>query len=879
MSFYLKPSSALGLTSVDYLESMQAQFHQDPASLDPGWRYIFELASELGADDGSASALRVEEFLRTRGHLHADLDPLRPPLAQLHDALRACRERERPPPREQALIEAYTGHLTVEMGHIDDGAVVDWVTRALEVEPQRPSDEDRRAALALLVRAEEFERFLYLRFPGKKKFGAEGAETLLLALERILRRAAACGIEEVVIGSMHRGRMNMLATVLQKDLGTLFAEFKGRHPFMDPDGSCADVPYHLGLENTLRYGDRDVKVVLLPNPSHLEAIHPVVPGRVRARQDLRLHADRSKVLGIVLHTDAAVIGQGVVSESLQLSGVEGFATAGTLHLVVNNQLGFTTEPNEARTSRYCTGAWRALDSPVLHVNGDEPDAVVRATEIALDFRQSFGRDVVIDLVVYRRNGHNEMDEPRFTQPMLYRQIEAREPVASSYGKKLVAEGTVDPEWMQQARASAKQVLDAGYQLAESTHPKSDGYPQGEWQGRCSTSVADADLDTGVSSASLQDLLSGLARVPGSVVIGTKLRTLVEERRGTERGVMWATAEALAFASLLSTGTPVRFTGQDIIRGAFSQRHFALTDTVTGERHLSLASLTPTQARFSSYNSPLSEYATLGFEYGYSLAAPQTLVVWEAQFGDFANGAQIMIDQFIVSGEAKWRQPSGLVMLLPHGLEGQGPEHSSCRIERYLQLAAGGNIMVANPSTPANYFHLLRRQVLDLGRRPLIVVAPKTLLRLPAAVSQLHEFESGNRFEPIIVRNAPVSPRKIIFCSGKLAYELEAAAARNAQGDVMVVRLEQLYPMPAEELSRILRCSAAKNALLVWAQEEPANMGAWSWYDRRLEDLAAAAGHPHPRFAYCGRSESASPAGSFHGDHAADQADIVQRALA
>ncbi|WP_233154990.1 2-oxoglutarate dehydrogenase E1 component [Candidimonas nitroreducens] len=780
-------------------------------------------------------------------------------------------------PDPDALEPLYTGKLSVESSHIDNIALVRWIDAWMESGLPPLDEVALRRAHFRLVQAEEFERFLGKRFPGKKRFGLEGAESAAVLLDRLLVRAADQGIDEVLIGGMHRGRLNLMANVLGKPLEALFAEFKGAYPFAGLPADSADVPYHLGLRTVLRIGGRELRITLLPNPSHLEAVDPVVLGGVRAAQDARPDADRRRVLGVILHTDAAVAGQGVVAETLQLSGIEAYTTGGTIHVVINNQIGFTTQPEEGRASQYCTGPWKAIDSLILHVNGDSPEAVIRAADMAMSCRIQHGCDAVIDLLAYRRNGHNEMDEPRFTQPLLYRQIDDKPAVRELFENHLMELGVMSAEDCGQVAAAYRQELAGGYAgagahvPAASTEPGEGGC---EAASRAMRDAAQCDPGTGLDREEVLHLLESISTVPPWMQLGDKLRRLVEERALPEKGVAWATAEALALGSLLMKGIPVRFSGQDSLRGAFSQRHFCLVDTRTGARHVTLDNL-GAPARFVAVNSPLSEYAALGFEYGYSLMQPSTLVVWEAQFGDFANGAQVMIDQFISSGKAKWRQASKLVMLLPHGLEGQGPEHSSARIERYLQLAAGDNLMIANPTTPANYFHLLRRHVLSGSACPLVVMAPKTLLRLPAAVSALEDFGTGTAFKPVIVTTPGPAPSRILFCSGKIAYELERERERRQAWDVSIVRIESLYPVPTEALADIVRYRL--DAELVWVQEEPENMGAWAWYDRKLEDIARSVGHRSPRFVYRGRAPSASPAASFHGNHDTDQAAIVASA--
>ncbi|SMH30090.1 2-oxoglutarate dehydrogenase E1 component [Azospirillum agricola] len=857
-------SSPLNAAGAAYLEALHERFRDDPASVDVSWRAVFQVLEELGAaPSGGDPAAPAREEIRQRGHLSADLDPLgRAPRSDAPAGGDAETAR---------LRRLYQGTLTLETAHIDDPALRGWLRDAYE-RPDAASPAARQRALALLTAAEEFERLLGIRYPTKKRFGAEGMETLIPLLDRVLAAASAAGVDEVQVGTMHRGRLSLMANALGKPLVELFAGIKGMHPFQSDPPVPADVPYHMGVESQLTFGERSLALTLSPNPSHLEAINPVTLGRARARQDVA--GDPKRVLCVLLHTDASVIGQGSVAEALQLSGVAGFSVAGTIHVIVNNQIGFTTDPDEARTSRHCTGLWKAVDSPILHVNADDPDAALRAADLAVAFRQAHGRDAVIDLVGYRRNGHNEIDEPRFTQPVEYRAIDAHPPVRALYAKRLAEAGLVAPEAAEALAAEHKARFQEALAAAADHRPNHDGFPSGRWAPFAPTGAAPAEPDTGIAADRLRALLGALAHIPDGLAIDRKVERVVRQR--AEEPVVWATGEALAFATLLAEGTPVRLTGQDVVRGAFSHRHFALTDTGSGRRHVSLNHLGVEQARFDVANSPLSEYAVLGFEYGYSLERPDALVVWEAQFGDFANGAQIMIDQFIASAEDKWRQPSGLVLLLPHGLEGQGPEHSSARPERFLQLAARDNLRIAHPSTPANYFHLLRRQMHRRDRKPLVVLSPKTLLRLPAAVSALDAFAPGTGFRPVIA-TAGEQASRILLCSGKLAYELEREREALGAEEVAVVRLEMLYPLPEAELSALFR--RWPEASCVWVQEEPRNLGAWTWLDRRLEALRAAAGAADPTVACVARPEAASPAGSFHGDHESDQRRLVERAFA
>ncbi|WP_159997602.1 2-oxoglutarate dehydrogenase E1 component [Roseomonas sp. 18066] len=838
-------SSPLGSMSYQYLATQQAAYARDPASVEPGWRVLLQVLEELEA--GVPPGDGASEEWRARGHLRAWLDPLSP----------------RPAPAIDPLEHCYTSSLAVESAHIDDADRRAWLRAAVEQGAGLPPPADPCALLEALVEAQEFEAFLALKFPTKKRFGAEGAEALLPLLRRLLQQAAAAGVTRAVIGTMHRGRLSIMANLLGRSLARMLAEIKGAHPFPADAPRAGDVPYHLGDDVELSFGGRAIRVTLLANPSHLEAVDPLVLGRARAAQDAVGNSDT--VLPILLHTDAAVIGQGIVAECIQLGGPAGYSVGGAVHVVVNNQIGFTTEAEEGRTSRHCTGVWKAVDAAILHANGDDPEAVARAADIALAWRQAQRADVVIDLVCYRRNGHNEIDEPGFTQPGLYARIAAHPPVLESFSAVLQQRGLVTVDEVAALLEAARAKLQASYAEAASFRSNESGYAP-----RPPTRTE----DTGVGAPTLQRIADHLAAVPEGATLHPRMPRILKQRTLDPAGIPWPSAEALAFGSLLLQCVPVRLSGQDVVRGAFSHRHFWLTDRETGTRHVGLDGLDATQARFAAYNSPLSEYAVLGFEYGYSLERPEALVIWEAQFGDFANGAQIIIDQFVAAAEEKWCGASRLVMLLPHGLEGQGPEHSSARLERFLQLAAGDNMRIANPSTPANYFHMLREQGLGRHNRPLVVMSPKKLLRLPAALSPLEAFLPGEAFHPVIA-DVPAKAEKILICSGKMAYELEEERAATG-APIGIVRLEQLYPFPAEALAAIL--TKHPQAALAWVQEEPENMGAWRWLDRQIEALAEANGVARPRPAYHGRAASPSPAGSFHGAHDAEQRAIVEAAF-
>jgi 2-oxoglutarate dehydrogenase E1 component len=893
-----RTTSPLAAASAEYFEGLDARFRADPDSLDPGWRAVFQMLDELSErSDGDFSrrddaAERLAAAYHRYGHLFADLDPLRqvgttdretseipasPQTASetLLDADRLSGDSARD---AETLHRIYAKTLAVETAHIDSPGLRSWLVEAFEKASELPPKEARRAALAQLVAAEQFEAFLAVKWPTKKRFGGEGAEALAPLMHRLIEKAASAGVTDIVIGPMHRGRLNLMANVFGEPLVELLAKFKGAHPFPGSHGTAADVPYHQGFEGKVATAAGPVSVVVVPNPSHLEAVNPVVLGRVRARQhEAGREADGAgKVLGIILHTDASVIAQGCVAELIQLSGLEGYATGGTIHVVVNNQIGFTTERHEARTSLYCTGAWKAVDSAILHVNGNDPDAVIRAADLTFDFRQEHRRDAVVDLVCYRRNGHNEIDEPRFTQPLLYKAIDRATPVRALYEKRLMAAGIVGEGETADLAARHRARLQEAYAAATDHRPNRAGFPGGKWGPHDPARGGLDEPETGVREERLVEFLDRMATIPPGFSVDRKVARLVRAHATSRNALRWAAAEALAFASLVTQGVAVRLSGQDVVRGAFSHRHLALTDSETGKRHVTLAHLSPDQAPFEAINSPLSEYAVLGFEYGVSLERPDALTIWEAQFGDFVNGAQIIVDQFVVSAEEKWMQPSGLVLLLPHGLEGQGPEHSSARPERILQLAAKDNIELANPSTPANYFHLLRRQVLRRGRKPLFVTSPKTLLRLPEAVSPLAALGAGEKFKPVLVCAHREGVRRVLLCTGKIAYELERHRASVKAHDTAVLRLEMLYPLPENELATLF--GRWRDAHFVFVQEEPENMGWWAYLDRRLERLLREAGVSQSKLACIARPASPSPAGSFHYDHEKDQERLVKAAF-
>ncbi len=910
--------------NLDLLEDYYARWRRDPASVDESWRAFFdgyELGSqspererEVRADSlpheaahAQANLARLIFAYRSMGHYLAHLDPLseRP---QRHDLLElsefqlgeADLDREfdtgnlagtpRATLRQLLAIlkETYCRTIGVEYLHIQDPRIRAWLQEHMEPHRNRP-DFPRRRKLRILMKlhyAELFERFLHTRFPGQKRFSLEGAETLIAILDAIVERAPDVGIREIVLGMAHRGRLNVLANILNKPYELLFAEFEGQ---LMPESFAGDgdVKYHLGFSSDyVNAREGRVHLSLTPNPSHLEAVNPVVEGRVRAKQ--RQYKDRERrnlVMPLLIHGDAAFAGQGLVAETLNLSQLKGYRTGGTVHLIINNQIGFTTSPIDARSTRYCTDVAKMLDVPIFHVNGEDPEACVYVTELALDFRQAFNQDVVIDMFCYRRHGHNEGDDPSFTQPLMYRKIKERPPIGDLYTEQLIMRGDLSvAETEAISGAFQKKLQDALDEV------KSDGQVThdppgftGHWQG-LSPQYSHESVPTGVPRETLNDIAHGLTLAPAHFHVHPKVERILAARSAAvrEKGeVDWATAELLAFGSLLLEGVPVRLSGQDSRRGTFSQRHAVLVDHQTQEAHYPLNHLRQGQADFTAYDSLLSEAAVLGFEYGYALDEPHMLVMWEAQFGDFANGAQVIIDQFIAAGESKWRRSNGVVLLLPHAYEGQGPEHSSGRPERFLQLCAEDNMQVCNLTTPAQYFHLLRRQVKRTFRKPLVIMTPKSLLRHKRAVSPVESLVSDRFHEVLDDPQKPKHPRRVLLCGGKVYYDLleqcealasGASGGRKSPEPVAIIRLEQLYPFPEEQLLQVL-APYRKAAEWAWVQEESQNMGAWTFIEPRLRELL---GRP---VAYVGRDASASPATGSLFVHQREQAELLEAALA
>jgi 2-oxoglutarate dehydrogenase E1 component len=856
--------------------------------------------------DTSRAFLLIRSY-RIRGHLEADLDPLGLIKRELHRELDPAtygfgeNDWDRPilifgslGLGESATLrqiwdrlrKTYCGKIGVEYMHISDPDQKAWIQERIEhVENHTEFTlEGRRAIFARVVEAEGLERYLGVKFVGTKRFGLDGGESLIPGIEQILKRGGQLGIRDVVIGMPHRGRLNTLVHVLHKSYTALFSEFQGRSSQPEEMRGSGDVKYHLGASADREFDGNTIHVSLSSNPSHLEAVNPVVLGKARAKQDQRHDTERSQVMAILMHGDAAFAGQGLVAESLDLSDLAGYRIGGTIHFVVNNQIGFTTLPTAARSGPYCTEVAKIVQAPIFHVNGDDPEAVVHVSRIATEFRQHFKRDIVIDMFCYRRHGHNESDEPMFTQPLMYKEIGGHKTVKEVYAARLEAEGVVTAADVAQRDAELRERLDKALEAAGQYKPNKADWLEGRWAG---FTVAPGEEDRkGVTAVDLDRLISvghALTEVPKGFDLNRKIaRQLQEKRKTIDTGehIDWATGEALAFGTLLAEGTPVRLSGQDSGRGTFSQRHSVLIDQTNESKFIPLNHVAPEQAHFEVIDSPLNEAGVLGFEYGYSSAEPNALVMWEAQFGDFANGAQVIIDQFISSGESKWLRMNGLVMLLPHGYEGQGPEHSSARLERYLQLSAEDNWQVIVPTTPANYFHALRRQMRRSFRKPLIVMTPKSLLRHKDAVSRLEDFGPGSSFRRILAEVDPLTDgarvRRAVLCSGKVYFDLLAERRKRRIDDIAIIRIEQLYPFPFSRLG--VRLSQYPNAEVVWCQEEPENMGGWHFVDRRIERALSGLNVKATRPVYIGRPEAASPATGSARTHVKEQADLVDRAL-
>ncbi len=906
------------------LDENYQRWQQDPQSVGADWKAFFE-GFELGATQTSKNGTRINgapivaqdaiafqskvdaliSAYRTLGHSAAKIDPLaekprEQPLLSLENlgfettdldkTVRGLSDKQMTL-REliQTLEKIYCGTVGAEFMYIQDPQQKKWVLGRLESSENHQSSQDYRDVLRTVYEAETFEHFLHSNYVGHKRFSLEGAESLLVALKTILNNCEKSGLQQLVIGMAHRGRLNVLANFLQKPLEMIFNEFNDTY-VPDSVAGSGDVKYHLGYQTIQKTSaNHEVQIHLAPNPSHLEAVDPVVQGKVRALQRiLNDTEERKKVLPILIHGDAAFAAQGVVAETLNMSQLPGYRTGGTVHIIVNNQIGFTTLPADARSTCYCTDIAKMVEAPIFHVNGEDPLSVAVATEVALEFRQKFGRDVVVDMVCFRRHGHNEADEPTFTQPNLYKRIKNHPLLSDIFLKGLENKGVIQPEEaialknkeMKDLEEAFSRVKAAGAKSAETLN-KSDGEQKPAFAGSTAIfqpSYSHEPLNTAIDAAMLAKIVHALTTVPDGFRVLPKIRRMLLDRRRQiwkDGGPYdWGFAEALAFGALLLEDIPVRLSGQDSRRGTFSHRHSVLYDEVNRERYIPLKNLDPGQAQFCVYDSPLSEYAVLGFDYGYSVDYPSMLCLWEAQFGDFVNGAQVMIDQFIASSESKWQRPSSIVMLLPHGYEGQGPEHSSARLERFLQLCAEENMQVCNLTTPSQYFHVLRRQIHRGYRKPLIIMTPKSLLRAEEAVSKTEEFTQSRFFEILDSpgHDQPDKVQRIIFCSGKVYYDLLRYRVENQLNDSgALIRIEQLYPLYEEKVVRIFQRYKGVSRV-IWCQEEPHNMGAWSFIFPRLQKLL---GH---EILYAGRQASASPAAGSTSVHKKQQAELVKTAF-
>lgn len=926
--------SYLKSTNAGYIDELFALYSQDPNSVDPSWRYFFE-GLELGTDSPAESSsapvaqssapqasapqgdtkaeLKVAELIlayRELGRLLAQVDPMIPAPSS-HPLLELSRFGLQTSDLSKTFMagrllgfgeaklsdiiarlkDTYCGSVAVEFTHIPDVEEKAWLQQKMETARNRePLDkETQKFILKRLSESESFEKFLHTRYVAQKRFSIEGAEAVIPSLDCMMEVGAELGATQFVLGMAHRGRLNVLTNTCGKKPEQIFTQFEGNYK-VDPAKGEGDVKYHMGYSSdlTTRKG-KTVHLSLASNPSHLEFVNPVIEGVARAKQHELKDTDRSKVIPVAIHGDAAFAGQGVCYETLNLSQLRGYATGGTLHIVINNKVGFTTDSVDARSTPYCTDMAKMLNVPIFHVNGDDVEAMWYISKLCVEYRQKFKKDVFIDLMCYRKHGHNEGDEPAFTQPIEYKAIKAHPTPREVYAKQLASNGVVSS---QESDAIVQQIMDRLTQSqtiakTEAPSPYVSVF-EGQWKGfkRPQESDIFKTVDTAVDEKTLKSLAEKLNRFPSGFHLNSKLVRIFEARLKAVNdgvGIDWGNGETLAFASLLNEGHLVRLSGQDVERGTFSHRHSVLHDSETGETYTPLNQLGPNQGLYDVHNSNLSETGVLGFEYGFSLADPKALVIWEAQFGDFSNGAQVIIDQFISTSESKWQRMSGLTLLLPHGFEGQGPEHSSARLERYLQLCGKNNMIVANLSTPAQLFHALRRQVKRDFRKPMIVMSPKMILRHPMAVSTLKDLSQGS-FQEVLDDPSfssdqdAASARKVVLCTGKIYYELLAKRTAQKKNDVALVRIEQLYPWPADKLAQIL--GRYKKASLVWAQEEPRNMGAWSFvfntWSGGYDFFQEKAGN-RP-IGYAGRAIAASPAVGSHKVHEREQEALIEEAL-
>jgi 2-oxoglutarate dehydrogenase E1 component len=898
------PATFANRWNLDVLEQQFQRWRRDSSAVDEGWRAFFEgfelgqarrpAAAPVAATAKQAAVIDLIDAYRGLGHILARLDPLSDPppsypllelsrfgltdadLDQTFDVSHFVDMRQATLRQlVHTLRDTYCGTIGVEYMHIQDTEIRRWLQNRMEPCRTRP-DFQLRQRLRILMElhfAELFERFLQTRYLGQKRFSLEGAETLIPLLNMLMEKAADAGVREVVLGMAHRGRLNVLANVLGKPYGEIFAEFEDNY-LPDSAAGDGDVKYHLGFScDRVTAKGKQFHVSLTPNPSHLEAVNPVVEGRVRAKQEQHNDTERVTGMPLLIHGDASIAGQGLIAETLNLSQLDGYKTGGTVHIVINNQIGFTTKPADARSTRYCTDVAKMIDAPVFHVNAEDPEACIFAAELSVDFRQTFHQDVFIDMYCYRKHGHNEGDEPSFTQPVLYEKIRVHPSLTEIYTDVLVTRGDLTIDQSEAITHEFQEKLNkAQTEIKESPQYVGMKGFSGRWKS-LSPRYSSESIETGVPFATLHRVVEAIARAPAGFNIHPKMQPILESRlHDVDQGkpINWGLGEALAFGSLLLEGTPIRVSGQDSRRGTFSQRHAVLYDYATEQSYVPLQHLDLKQAPFSIYDSLLSEAAVLGFEFGYALDSPETLVLWEAQFGDFANGGQVIIDQFLTCSQSKWQRDNGLVLLLPHGYEGQGPEHSSARLERWLQQCAEDNIQVCNLTSPAQYFHVLRRQMHRNFRKPLIIMTPKSLLRHKLATSPIESFIGGNFQEVLDDTTADsAKARRVILCSGKVYYDLVEQRSKD-EIPVAIVRVEQFYPFPADAVARaVKRFGKARD--VVWVQEESLNMGGWSFIEPHLRALGIKA-------KYIGRDASASSATGSRQVHLREQKELVEKAL-
>lgn len=894
--------------NLEAIESMYLAWRSDPSSVESSWSIFFE-GFEIGLQQSKGDQLTMEStdsmaslaekligIFRDYGHLQASLDPLQiesvsqqilnkslQDLVEKHLSAHFTIPSFTPYPDGtirglvKILQDIYCRSIGVEITHLHDGGERDWLISRIEEKAGKIefSSNDKKNILNQLMRADLFEKFLHHKFVGQKRFSLEGGDSLIPLLEAVVEGYPDLGGEQLVLGMAHRGRLNVLTNVMMKPYGDVFAEFEENFSSTSIVGD-GDVKYHLGYSvDRQNSKGKNLHLSLTPNPSHLEFVNPVVEGRVRAKQDLLNDSSRRAVLPVLIHGDAAFAGQGIVPESLNLAGLEGYTTGGTFHVVINNQIGFTTRPSDSRSTSYCTDVAKIILAPIFHVNGDDPEAVVWVAKLALEYRQRFGKDVVVDIVCYRKHGHNEGDEPSFTQPIMYQNIKLRSSPAVKYGEKLVLDGVCSSEEVSTIGSDFEARLQRSLDEMRNnpvSYQRMSAF-QGAWK-NLTKQYTHKVVKTGIAEKDFNAIAQALISVPSGFNIHPKISTLIRSRGqnfADKKPIDWPTAELLAFGSLVVEGHKVRLSGQDSRRGTFSQRHSVFYDSNNGQSYAPLNFISDNQATYDVFDSMLSEAAVLGFEFGYTLDNPNVLVLWEAQFGDFWNGAQVIVDQFIASSESKWKRESGLVMLLPHGYEGQGPEHSSSRIERLLQLCAENNLQICNASTPAQYFHLLRRQLHRDFRKPLAVMTPKSLLRHKLAVSPVEEFLNGSFFE--VLDDTIVDPsrvKRVVLCSGKVYYDLFEQRIKQESFETAIIRLEQLYPFPEEQLKKILD-RYGKATEFVWVQEESHNMGAWIFVEPRLRTMGYL-------FEYVGRDESASPAVGSKKIHESEQKQLVEGAF-